>query len=210
MKIRNGFVSNSSSASFVVSFETSLSKNKIEEYIRKSDKWLDERWEKTEKKILKPICMKTGVFDYNDELYESKSETFIENKEDNVFEIKPETTMFNDWGDVPSWKFIRAIYENKIPGINLVDITQIEKEYENCSMEVDFDPYCWEYDSYIIKEEYKLYSDLGNKSSKMVKEAEKKQKFIDYEYYEYLSKINIPLTEEEELFLVKNHLTKNL
>jgi len=44
MKMRNGFVSNSSSSSFVVTFKYSKSYDELVDLIRLSDEWVDEHW----------------------------------------------------------------------------------------------------------------------------------------------------------------------
>lgn len=192
MKIRTGFVSNSSSASFVVSFKSNLDEKEIVKLIKESDSWLSKRW---------------------DEAYDDGRPFYTKNNGE--FEIQPYTTMFNDWMDVPAWRFIRAISENRIPGVTLGKIIQTQDEYEDCRKQVDFDSYCWEFSSYIMEENYsnvdhETKQKEKKRALKNLRDATGKQEFVNYEYIEYLSNINADLSKEEEVFLVKNHLTKGI
>lgn len=208
MKIRSGFVSNSSSASFIISFKSSLTEKEIAEIIRKSDSYLDEKWDATseygydakdifnstlgkppEKKLVKRTPEKNKFF----KAYEDG------------FEIYPSTTMFNDWMDVPAWKFVRALSENRIPSIKLNKIIQTEEEYDTIKKETSFEVQCWESESYEHDVEVDRF-DSEKEKSKSKKEAEKRQKYVSYEYLSYLSKIGVHLTKDEEVFLAKNHL----
>jgi len=194
MKIRTGFVSNSSSASFVIKFKTSLSFDEIAEYIKKSDDWIAKRWDET----------KREKFDWKnlnkEKEYEECTpmrEIFLFEMEDG-WEIRPSTTMFNDWMDIPAWPFIRAINENRIDDIKLEKIIKTEEEYEDCLKEDVFNIHTWSWDYLKRKDE--------PKESK--KETYKKEEEITYEYFKYLGMIGSKLTQEEEVYLSKNLLTK--
>ena len=91
MKIRNGFVSNSSSASFLIKFTSDLDKDELSKYIKD-----------------------------------------CEIQEDGgIFNIKSSTIMFNDWRDIQDWPFIRALWEDRIDGIKLLDIMMADYEFSN-------------------------------------------------------------------------------
>jgi len=117
MKIRNGFVSNSSSASFIVKFE---SNNTFEEI----------------KKVLNDSCK----VHYSDGLYNYKFITQL----DEVYVINLSTSMFNDWYDISVWPFVRMLSENKVAGYNLLSLRKTYDEHEDCDTECEFDSKCWQ------------------------------------------------------------------
>lgn len=119
MKIRNGFVSNSSSASFLIRFYSSLKEDEIKSYIDQD--------------------VKISINNNECEVYLS-------------------TGMFNDWRDVPEWKFVRAIYEDRIDNIDLVEIKQFSDEPHNEKHIPDF--VVWDedpYDQLILESNYVKY-----------------------------------------------------
>jgi hypothetical protein len=88
--------------------------------------------------------------------------------------ITLDTDMFNDWTDVPGWRFIRLISEGKHPKINLIEIRKVYSEYNDCDILTDYDPYIWNHD-----------------------EDPQSQFKIDREYVQYLASIGIEITNEE-------------
>jgi len=199
MKIRSGFVSNSSSASFIIKFKSQLPEEEISNYIRKSDKWLDERWDATQRRVFDFDAMRqNGATKDKMHKYEPctpyKDEFFY--KEEDGWNITPYTTMMNDWMDVPAWQFIRAISEGRIEGIKLEHIIQTESEYESTNSFVEFDVHTWEYGDLDREDE-------SNKISIYEKEDD-----TSYNYIKYLSSVGVKITDEESVFLAKNHLSK--
>lgn len=191
MKIRNGFVSNSSSASFVITINTDLPDSQIEEYIRLSDEWLDKYWEggqietwDWEKSDLKNGKRVTKTVDRD-----PSRDMYYERIDSHTVKIKPSMTMFNDWMDTPGWKFIRAINEERIKGLKLVEILQTEDEYMDCNEVVEFEPKCWE-----MQDHYEDYR--------------AKQNEIELEYQSYLIKTGYIPTEEEVVEFTKNQLNQ--
>lgn len=186
MKIRLGFVSNSSSASFIISFDSDLDEEKIAEYIKKSDSFVEKRWDKNEIEILDFESIRSNSKKYK----KIKTEPWKEHlkKNNNHYYLNVYTSMFNDWRDVFTCNFIRACSENKIDGISNLKIIQNEEEYDECNKEVQFDKMCWE--------------------SEFEKNWEYIQNRIDAEYLEYLYSINIKLSEKELLLLAKYQLNK--
>ena len=197
MKIRMGFVSNSSSASFIIKFKTSLSFDDMAEYIKKSDEWIAKRWdeEKREKVDWKNLSKKTKP---KFEKCTPMREEFLF-KTDNGWEIRPSTTMFNDWMDVPAWVFIRAVNEGRIDGIELEKIIKTEEEYDDCLKDDEFNIHCWSWD----------YLEREDEPEESKKETFEREEEITYEYIKYLSMIGSKLTQEEEIYLSKNLLIKS-
>lgn len=109
MKVRNGFVSNSSSASFIIKVSSSLSEEEMKSYSK---------------------------------------DFILEEKKDgeNIYKLCKSTIMFNDWRDVPEWKLVRAVYENRIGDIDLVDIIQSESEFSDMYEKHDPDFNVWDKD----------------------------------------------------------------
>src|SRR6056297_2507054 len=131
MKIRNGFVSNSSSASFVITINTSLDDSEIENYIRQSDEWVDKWWEGGEYQSLNiSAIMNSNEHKEETKYREPVKDEIFSRENENTIKINLYTLMFNDWTDVPAWKFVRAISEGKIPEIKKFEIVQTENEYE--------------------------------------------------------------------------------
>jgi len=121
MKIRSGFVSNSSSASFVVKFTSEHTKYEIQQH-------LDELYA-------------------NDSFRKSKEYGGLRSYPE-YYEIEASTTMFNDWYDVTEWPFIRMLCEidPKLSGYTLLNLIQTEEEYDSCEKEVRFDEHPWDYE----------------------------------------------------------------
>jgi hypothetical protein len=203
VKKRSGFVSNSSSASFIVKFHTDKSREELEGMIRKSNVWLDKRWDKTEIEEYDWSRFKSGgTKDLPKKMVEVEPEKdkFLKGQE-KEFEIHPETSMFNDWTDVPGWVFIRAIDEGRIPDVFLDEIIQTEDEYNDVNEPVDFDITTWEYQEYVE-------NPTVNPTDEDVKKALETQRQRDVEYLLYLSKIGVPLSDEETIFIAKHKLSE--
>lgn len=199
MKNREGFVSNSSSASFIVKFKSDFSRDQLATFIRKSDEWLDKWWDVTEREAWD---WSAGI-DNRKKIIETivpAGEQFLV-EGDGYFTINPETTMMNDWRDIPLWQLIRALHEGRVPGSKLIENRQVFEEHSDCNILIDkVDTTCWEYDQAI------LHPGKNVKAGR-ISEAKLLQEEIEYEYLTFLSKINAPLTEEETLLLAKKHLT---
>ena len=194
MKIRNGFVSNSSSASFIIKFSFTGEQDDVINKLRKSSEWVDKQWEDW-------TASPDSIF--------KEERTFQGNKHGLVFDGKEATyqlytTMFNDWADIGGWKFVRALSDNRIPGMKLSSLIQTEDEYNSCHKEVEFDKWCWEYDSCIINPWRDKIDDED------VKEAKEKQDELELEYMIYLSNIGATFTDEEKVYLAKGQLSKKL
>lgn len=190
MKVRNGFVSNSSSASFIIKLNTSLGDEEIYRLIRKSDDWLDKYWDGGE----------TEQWDLSEGFTNRKPKTKIVKKDpvskevykrinDSTIEINLFTSMFNDWMDVPAWPFIRAVNEGKIKDLNLVEIIQTEDEYMSCNDIVEFNFKTWE-----LQDQFESYNAAQNK--------------VELEYQGYLISIGYVPTEEEIVEFTKNQLNQ--
>ena len=196
MKKREGFVSNSSSASFIIKF-TAKSSCLANKTIRKSDDHVDEYWDK--QRVTYSESWSSYFARKNDPSLKPEKEKFTNppyktthlKRSEDVYELTQETSMFNDWYDITCWPFIRAISENRIDGIKLIEILQTEEEYSNCNKLVDFDknPWNWNYED--------------------EKEAAL-QTMIDHEneYLKYLDKIKQKLSTEETIELTKAYLNK--
>jgi len=138
MKMRNGFVSNSSSSSFVVTFKYSKSYDELVDLIRLSDEWVDEHWHDF------------PVQDFESRLGLSKEEPsweealgfkhYLKQLDDSTFQLQLSTTMFNDWADVPAWVFLRALLENQIDGADEADVKIVQTEEQNFDCEVEIVP----------------------------------------------------------------------
>ncbi len=118
MKIRSGFVSNSSSASFVVKFTSIHSQDEVQQHL--NELYANRSFRK-------------------DKTYEGLK-SFVDH-----YEIEASTTMFNDWYDVNEWPFIRMLCEidPKLSGYILLSLIKTEEEYSSCSIETRFDPRPW-------------------------------------------------------------------
>lgn len=139
MKIRNGFVSNSSSSSFVLTFKYSKSYDELVDLIRLSDEWVDEQWENF------------PVQDFESRLGLSKAEPSLEEEalgfkhylkqiDESTFELQLSTTMFNDWTDVPAWTFLRALLENQIDGASEEDVKIVQTEEQGFDSNIEVVP----------------------------------------------------------------------
>ena len=202
MKIRNGFVSNSSSASFIIKIKSELSDLEIHNLIRESDEWLDKWWEGGEYKTIDFLesmnSRKNGLPEPPEiTVYrEPLRDNVFSREEDGVIELSLSTTMFNDWMDVPTWKFIRAIQEEKFPDIKLVEILQTDGEEHVHNTITELDTRCWEYKEKINDLDY-----FGTN-------YRAKQNEIDMEYFKYLVSVGYVPTDEEVIKIAKNQLNQ--
>ena len=144
MKIRNGFVSNSSTASFIVTFSANVPSDYfcIEQDIEQIIK-LSEPNRRSFSLTLQ--FTDDGTVEAMDRDGEEREWSIpVEKNMLGFYDITLSTAMFNDWMDVDCWKFIRMLAENKNSKLSLVHIIQTEKEYADCYEYVTFDKMCWD------------------------------------------------------------------
>ena len=140
MKIRNGFVSNSSSASFVIYFYSTLPDNELIDKMAASSPWV---------KIHTEVDGDSFRAYFGDDILIKSNEEY---------RLTVSTIMFNDWTDINLYNFIRAINEKMIDDVHIVNMIQTEEEYENVIKEVEFDPRSYDdHDSEKIDSEYINY-----------------------------------------------------
>lgn len=135
MKIRLGFVSNSSSASFIVSFKSNKTYEEVKKLILEDS---------SASHLSKPqmIVDWTESKERGETVYKQISEgpqidKYLE-LDGSTYRFKPSTIMFNDWGDIPGWSFIRALIEGKIEGLKPDHLIQDFDGHDECFREVDF------------------------------------------------------------------------
>jgi hypothetical protein len=191
MKIRSGFVSNSSSASFCLNFKSTLTRSQIAKYICASDEWIAKRWNQTERESFS--------FKPNEPKKMEKCEPgrkMLKGSKANGYKMLCDTSMFNDWRDVNGWLFIWALQDNRIKDIELIEIKQIEEEYHECDHVTKFSELPWE------------AQDLHRRDTPKEKKQEIRQmiEYGKYQFINYLNNIDQELTKKEQLFLTKNKL----
>jgi len=167
MKFRNGFVSNSSSASFIVKFTTSYPKEEIQKHLNIMLEGF--RWIKNKK--------------YDKLVFEK-----------GIYSISSETSMFNDWYDITEWPFIRMLSEidPSISGYHLKEIRQTESEYSDCDTIVKFDPKPW-----VVQWVEHHNSDQTNKQyAKDKKEAIERMREVEGQYLSYLYSMGLPVDDK--------------
>jgi hypothetical protein len=167
MKIRNGFVSNSSTASFIVTFSANnVSQEDIEQIIKLSES-------NRHSFVLTFRFSDDGTVEGADRDEEERDWSVpIEKNMFGFYDVELSTVMFNDWMDVDCWTFARMLAENKNSKLSLVHIVQTEKEYADCYEYVTFDKMCW--DSHNSRES------LADK---------RRQREIEKEYDKYLENL---------------------
>lgn len=205
MKIRSGFVSNSSSASFIISFKANCSRSEVEEMIRLSDEWLDKHWNTTRAEGIDFSAWKKGTKSLPTKVKivkcSPKRNVLKREERTNKYSINVDTSMFNDWTDVPAWKFTRSISEKRNPKAELIEIRKTEEEYSDCNRIDEFVPYVWNIES---AGNGKLKCTYGDAAEK--KKALDHQENIEMCYLEYLHNINSELTKDEVFRLSKYQL----
>lgn len=124
MKVRSGFVSNSSSASFVVKFSSSHDADTVQRHLN---------------------LMLDG-----NEWARNKVYNKLVPKGNGEYSILTETGMFNDWYDITEWPFIKMLADisPNISGYKLIEIRKTEEEYNDCDKVVEFDSEPW--DAYYV------------------------------------------------------------
>jgi hypothetical protein len=106
LRRRTSFVSNSSSASFFVCFESTLPWEKIDAIIEQAG-------------ITPSMVVRMGA---------------------GFCQVKTDTLMFNDYGDVQGWQLLRALYFGAIPQTTLSKY-EVEAEHEDEEYVYDFRSY---------------------------------------------------------------------
>ena len=178
--------------------------------IRFSDKWISEHWDtvraeqidfsawtksnKANGKLSLPTKTKMVRCSPKRNILKRDGRT-------NKYSINVDTTMFNDWTDVPAWKFTRSLSEKRNPKAELVEIRKTEEEYSDCNKVDEFVPYVWNIEA---KENGKLKCTCGDAAEK--KKALDHQEDINMHYLEYLSSIDAELTKDEIFKLSKYQL----
>lgn len=207
MKKRSGFVSNSSSASFIINFSSEKSWTEIEHYIYNCDEGLINRWNEHKTKtynwsqILKNKTLKEEEIEVDGD---PRRNDFIDHN-DGKYSLYADTTMFNDWTDIIYWKFIRALSEDKFLKIKLDSIIQTIEEYDDCNKEVKFNKVVWEYGDMIDRPDDDYYKKMSNQEKQ---EIIKEQYDIDMSYKEYIADMGVVMTEEEVLEIAKYKLNQ--
>lgn len=169
MKIRNGFVSNSSTASFIVTFSANVPpdyfciEQDIEQMIKLSEP-------NRHCFTLSVRFTDEGAVETMQDEEEREWSIPIDRNMFGFYDLELSTSMFNDWMDVECWKFVRMLAENKNNKLSLVHIIQTEDEYRNCYEYVTFDKLCW---------------DSRSDSASFLADR-KRQKEIETEYEKYL------------------------
>ncbi len=205
MKKRIGFVSNSSSASFIINFSSEKSWKEIEHYIYESEPNLIKIWNEHKKKSYDwgKVFQKGIKSKLDDEIEidgDPRRNDFID-RGDGKYTLDSSSTMFNDWISMPYWKFIRALDEGRIKGLKLDSIIQTEDEYDTVEEEVKFNPLGWELEN--IEDSY--YKEMSKQEKDDIIDE---QRDIDLSYKEYLSNLGEFISEEEKLEVVKFLLNK--
>jgi len=182
MKIRTGFVGNSSTASFIIKFQSSLPFEYIEKYIKKCDDYVEKEWDEGVEYSL----------NFNNMTYNHTREPYRNNLsiDNNIYSLNQYTTMFNDWGDINCWKFIRALSENRIKDVKLLEIIKTEEEYCDLNLPAEYDPKPWNYD---YAEDHE--------------EVNKRLEHDNLEYLEYLKTID-QITSDDEIVEITMYLLK--
>ena len=178
MKVREGFVSNSSTASFIVIFRTKefCFREEVEQAVRLSDKWLDEYWDRVEveEPAFSEIFLPREERKLGTTTVSCEPESRILTEIDEMtYSLDLYTSMFNDWMDVPTWKFVRMISEKKDSRFELISIVQTEEEYSTVEYSVTFNSTVWEMDN-------------RDPAEGRFVGAVKRQREVDKEYKEYL------------------------
>ena len=207
MRKRVGFVSNSSSASFIINFSSEKSWKEIEHYIYESEPNLIEVWNEHKlKKYDWEKVFQKGLKNKLDEEVEidgdPRRNNFID-KGNGKYALNSSSTMFNDWMSMPYWKFIRALDEGRIKGLKLDSIIQTEDEYDLVENEVKFNSKTWEYESSLDDSDYNNNMSQQEKNDIILEQNE-----TDLSYKEYLSNLGEFISEEEKLEVVKFLLNK--
>jgi hypothetical protein len=202
MKFRTSFVSNSSAASFIIKFNSSLNEKEVAEAIKKCHKWIADNWDNDTPSTFS-FPAKNGKM----KTYESPPPLLrkdLEKKEDH-YEYVVSTSMFNDWMEISSWPFVRMLSEDKHPNIKLIEIIQTESQNDSTVQRVDFDPRTF---AKIWHEEN--HSGISKRErTKQEKEAKEKQEKIEIEYLAYLSNLGVIKLTDDQIVLVAKHHLKN-
>lgn len=160
MKIRNGFVSNSSTASFIVTFGAK-SREEAERAIQLSE---DNKYFNLIVRIDENGKAKIEHEDIEERLPVLDRNMF------GYYDLELSTFMFNDWMDVDCWKFVRMLSEGKSEKFTLVQIIQTEEEYNDSYDYVSFDPRCWEVKNKGSKQRQKDIDEKYNQYLTMLEE----------------------------------------
>ena len=170
MKKREGFVSNSSSASFIVTFKSNKTRDEILQDI--SDSMLWNSYGRQQFKELK--------------------------QKDDVYLVEASTSMFNDWYDIAVWPFIRMLDEKADNNYDLVSLRKVEKEWSSCDYVVKFDPTTWEMED--VKFSKRSGNPASRKAKKTAMKNQEEYNKYYKTYLKHLKDDTISLSEVELSF----------
>ncbi len=178
MKKREGFVSNSSSASFIISFRSIKNIKDVIKDINASKKWYDNMGYPCENNLI---------------------------EKDGIYLLSTSTTMFNDWYDIAAWPFIRMLDEKADSDYEIIRINQIEEEWSDCDLTVRFNPITWEIDDIIFYD--KRGEPVNEKSKNIALKNQGAYEFFYEEYLEYLkdNTKSLPIVELSSGYFQDNY-----
>ncbi|MDR0841826.1 MAG: hypothetical protein LBP68_00210 [Acidobacteriota bacterium] len=145
MKIRTGFVSNSSSASFVCRFTSKLPRETLDALIRICSEYLDEQWDVTEKEAMNWKTMRkvkaSGKTSWSSPTYKivkckPLKDRMLLQIGRSQYILMRDTVMYEDFRNIDIWPFVRALYAQRIPDTQPMKIELEDQPYSIDGMDV--------------------------------------------------------------------------